>query len=98
MSTVEELQKALEKAKPWTNNSTCSWSIWLFNIWWKLNKFKLDKDGAKSSPITLTAQDPEDPPLLRDPTPKEGTILHITENYWVIENIKIGYCGRACNT
>ena len=61
----------------------------------KLNEFKLAKDGTDSSPITLTAQDPENPSLLRGPTAKEGTILHITGSYWVVENIRIGYCFRA---
>ena len=95
VSTVEELHKALEKAKAGQIIMLAP-GVYDYSTYdEKLNEFKLAKDGTDSSPITLTAQDPENPPLLRGPTAKEGTILHITGSYWVVENIRIGYCFRA---
>ena len=61
----------------------------------KKSEFTLESSGTNSRPITLTAQDPENPPLLRAPTIKDNFILHIRGDYWVIENIRIGYGGQA---
>ena len=95
VTTVEELHKALEKAKAGQVIELAP-GVYDYSTYdEKLDQFKLSKSGTESNPITLRAKDPEDPPLLRGPTSKDGTILHITGNYWVVENIKIGYCGRA---
>ena len=57
--------------------------------------FVLSADGAKLSPITLTAQDPDNPPILTGPNLTEGYILHILGDYWVLNNIKIVYGGKG---
>ena len=59
------------------------------------SEFSLDSSGTNSRPITLTAQDPENSPLLRAPTLNNNVIIHIKGDYWVIENIRIGYGGQA---
>ena len=95
VSTVEELHKALDKAKAGQVIAIAP-GVYDYSTYdEKLDQFKLSKDGTELNPITLRAKDPEDPPLLRGPTPKDGTILHITGNYWIVENIRIGYCHRA---
>ena len=58
-------------------------------------QYALYTDGTKSSPITLTSGDPDNPPILRVPSIKDGFILHITGSYWIIDNNKIAYGGKA---
>ena len=95
VSTVEELHKALEKAKAGQIIALAPGEYDYSTYDTGFNEFRLSKNGIESSPITLRAQDPENPPLLRAPTSKDGTVLHITGHYWIVENIRIGYCSRA---
>ena len=94
VSTVEELVKALQKAKAGQIISIAP-GVYDFSEYERKTEFSLSSSGTKSSPITLTAQDPYNPPLLRAPTIKEGFIIRLTGDYWVIENIRIGYGGQA---
>ena len=55
-------------------------------------RFELYADGTKTSPIILTAQDPDNPPLLKG---TGNTVLYVTGNYWVIDNIKLSSTTRG---
>ena len=45
--------------------------------------------GTAEAPITLTAADPEDPPVLTGTAPENGYVLHIQGDYWIIENLDV---------
>ena len=94
VSTVEELVKALGKARAGQIIAIAP-GVYDLSEYEKKSEFTLESSGTNSRPITLTAQDPENPPLLRAPTIKDNFILHIRGDYWVIENIRIGYGGQA---
>ena len=94
VSTVEELVKALGKARAGQIIAIAP-GIYDFSESENKSEFFLDSSGTKSSPITLTAQDPDNPPLLKAPNLRDNFILHIRGDYWVIENIRIGYGGQA---
>ena len=66
-----------------------------YSTYERKTQYALEADRTKSRPITLTAQDPDNPPILRAPTIKDGFILHIIGSYWIIDNIKIAYGGKA---
>ena len=55
-------------------------------------RFELYADGTKTSPIILTAQDPDNPPLLKG---TGNTVLSVTGNYLVIDNIKLSSTTRG---
>ena len=92
--SVEELHKALERAKS-GQVILIAPGIYDVTSYERKDEFKLSASGTKSSPITLAAKDPDDPPILRASSIKEGTMLHITGSYWIVDNIKIAYCGRG---
>lgn len=94
VSTVAELVKALERARA---GQIIAIAPGVYDLSENEGKsgFSLESSGANSRPITLTAQDPENPPLLRSPTIKNNCIIHIRGDYWVIENIRIGYGEQA---
>ena len=87
VSTVEELHKALAKAKAGQTISIAP-GEYDYSTYERKIRFELSADGTESSPITITAQDPANPPLLRGPE-LTNTVLYITGDYWVVDNIKI---------
>ena len=94
VSTVEELHKALQKAKAGQVISIAP-GIYDFSIYDRATKFYATADGTKTSPITLTAKDPDDPPILKGPTVNDNYVLHITGDYWIIENLKLSYAQKG---
>ena len=94
VSTVEELHQALEKVKPGQTIFIAP-GIYDYSTYENRTNFKLNAVGTESSPITLTALDPINPPLLRGPIIKSSNVLYITGSYWLIENIKLGFSSHA---
>ena len=94
VTTVEELHKALAKAKA-GHTIQIHPGIYDFSTYQRSSKFYGDADGTKNSPITLTAKDPNNPPLLTGPNLEHNYILHITGDYWIIENIRVGYSQKG---
>ena len=94
VSTIEELDKALERAKPGQIISIAP-GVYDCATYERKYRFELYASGTSASPITLTAQNPVDPPILRGSSLKIGSIIQITGSYWIIENIKITYGGSA---
>ena len=86
VSTIEEFYKVVGKARAGQVIALAP-QVFNFSEVERTSDFQFNADGTKSSPIRLTAQDPDHPPTLRD------FHLHVTGNYWVIENIKIAH-GR----
>ena len=94
ISTVEELHRALAKAKPGLIISIAP-GEYDFSTYEGMNKYHLDASGNETHPITIVAQDPVNPPILRGPSMVNNFILHITGDYWVIDNIKLAFGSKA---
>jgi hypothetical protein len=94
VTTVEELHKALSKAKAGQIISIAP-GIYDFTTYERASKFYGTADGTEYSPITLTASDPNSPPILKGSTLKDNYVLHITGDYWIIENLKIAYSQKG---
>lgn len=94
VSTVEELHKALAKAKAGQVISIAP-GEYDYSTYEKKTSFQLSASGASSRPITLTAQDPENPPVLLGPNIKYDNVLEVKGDYWVIDNIKIANSGNG---
>ena len=45
--------------------------------------------GTADAPITLTAADPEHPPVLRGTAPESGYVLHIQGEYWILDRLTV---------
>ena len=43
--------------------------------------------GTANAPITLTAADPDDPPVLTGKTTENGYVLHIQGDYWILDHL-----------
>ena len=94
VSTVEELHTALAKAKAGQIISIAP-GEYDYSTYERKKSFLLRASGASSRPITLTAQDPENPPVLLGPDISRDGVLEIRGDYWVIENIKIANSGQG---
>ena len=94
VSTVEELHKALERAKAGQTISIAP-GEYDYSTYQRKIRFDAGADGTKTSPITITALDPKNPPLLRGPDEIGHTVLHITGNFWVVDNIKLAFSQKA---
>ena len=94
VSTTEELHKAMSKVKAGQIISIAP-GIYDFSTYERATKFYSKVDGTKASPITLTAKDINNPPILLGPILNDNYVLHITGDYWIIENIKLAYAQKG---
>ena len=94
VASVEELHKALSKAKA-GHIIQVSPGIYDYSQYERSSKFYGTADGNKNSPIIITAKDPNNPPILTGPNLEHNYVLHITGDYWIIENIKIAYSQKG---
>ena len=94
VATVEELHKALLKSKA-GNIISIAPGIYDFSTYERSTKFYWEAEGTKNSPITLTAKNKNDPPILKGSTLNNNYVLHITGDYWIIENIKISFSQKG---
>jgi hypothetical protein len=94
VTTVEELHKALAKAKAGQIISIAP-GIYDFTTYERSTKFCGTADGSEYSPIILRASDPNDPPILKGSNLNNNYVLHITGDYWIIENLKISFSQKG---
>ena len=52
-------------------------------------RFETAAEGTQQQPITLMAADPADPPVLAGTGTQTGYVVHITGDYWILDNLKI---------
>ncbi len=50
-------------------------------------KIDTDAAGTASAPITLTALDPDNPPVLTGSSAENGYVLHIKGAYWILDHL-----------
>ena len=94
VSTVEELYNALEKARPGQIILIApgEYDVTTYN---KKTQYHFDIRGTESRPITIKAQDPYDPPILRGAKTNGDFVIHVRGDYWVIENIKVAFGSKG---
>ena len=56
---------------------------------------KSENDGTSSAPITLTALDKNDPPVLKGASTEHGYVLHILGDWWDIDSIICTGCQKG---
>lgn len=87
VSTSEELSLAMQKANPGDVIRLASGTYDYTEI--GSQKFSSAAEGTADAPITLTAADAENPPLITGKNTENGYIIHITGDYWILENLNI---------
>lgn len=87
VSTAEELCRALSDAKAGDIIKVMP-GIYNYHDYQNAQKFFSDSDGTAQNPITLTATDKDNPPVLTGINYENGYVLHITGDYWIIDGIK----------
>jgi len=88
VSTVEELFSAMRGAKPGDVIRAAS-GTYDYTTYQGAQKIDTSAEGTKDAPITLTAADPKDPPIFTGTNTEHGYVIHITGDYWILENLKI---------
>ena len=94
VSTVEELHQAFAKVKPGQTIFIAP-GVYDYSTYENRTAYIIRARGTESSPIKLTAQDPINPPLLRGPRIKDSSVIYLEGDYWIIENIKLGFSSQA---
>lgn len=87
VSTSEELSLAMQKANPGDVIRLASGTYDYTEI--GSEKFSSAAEGTADAPITLTAADAENPPLITGKNTENGYVIHITGDYWILENLNI---------
>ncbi len=87
VSTSEELSLAMQKANPGDVIRLASGTYDYTEI--GSQKFSSAAEGTADAPITLTAADAENPPLITGKNTENGYVIHITGDYWILENLNI---------
>ncbi|MGN1086060.1 MAG: right-handed parallel beta-helix repeat-containing protein [Porcipelethomonas sp.] len=88
VSTVEELFIAMRNAKP-GDVIHAAGGTYDYTTYQGAQKIDTSAEGTENAPIILMAADPENPPLLTGTSCENGYVLHITGDYWIIENIRV---------
>lgn len=88
VSTVEELFVAMRGAKPGDVIRVAS-GIYDYTIYQGAQKIDTSAEGTAEAPITLTAADPDNPPVITGNDTTNGYVIHIKGDYWILENLKI---------
>lgn len=88
VSTSEELLLAMRNAKPGDVIRIAS-GIYDYTAYQGAQKFDSSAEGTKDAPIILTAADPDDPPVITGANTEHGYVIHISGDYWILENLKV---------
>lgn len=88
VSTIEEIFTAMRNAKPGDTIRIAS-GTYDYTTYQGAQKIDTAAEGTADAPITLTAADPENPPILTGNTDAHGYVLHIKGDYWIVEKLKI---------
>lgn len=88
VSTVEELFVAMRNALPGDVIRAAS-GTYDYTTYQGAQKIDTSAAGTADAPITLTAADPENPPVLTGTSSENGYVIQIKGDYWILENLKI---------
>lgn len=87
-ASVDELFDAVRNALPGDVIEVAP-GIYDYTVYQGAQKIDTSAEGTADAPITLTAADPDDPPVLTGNTAEHGYVLQITGDYWIVENLHI---------
>lgn len=76
MSNIDQLSSAVKNAK---SGDVIKVAPGLYDV--SSKTVSLEVNGTENAPITLTALDKNDPPLLSGSTTEQGYVLHILGDY-----------------
>ncbi|MBQ2264099.1 MAG: right-handed parallel beta-helix repeat-containing protein [Oscillospiraceae bacterium] len=88
VSTAQELLDAMRNAQPGDVIRAAS-GTYDCTACQGSQKFDSSAEGTTEAPITLTAADPENPPVLTGNGTEHGYVLHITGDHWILDNLKV---------
>lgn len=88
VSTVDELFSAMRNAQPGDVIRAAS-GTYDYTTYQGAQKIDTSAEGTADAPITLTAADPENPPIITGTDTQNGYVIQITGDYWILENLKI---------
>lgn len=88
VSTTEALFIAMRGAKPGDVIRVAS-GTYDYTTYQGAQKIDTAAEGTQAAPITLTAADPQNPPVITGSSTENGYVIQITGDYWILENLKI---------
>ena len=88
ISNIEDLFNAVRNALP-GDVILVAPGTYDYTKFHQAQKIDIFASGTANSPIKLTASDPQSPPLITGANAENGYVLHITGDYWIIENLCI---------
>ena len=88
VSNIEELFLAMRNAQPGDVIRVAS-GTYDYTVYQGAQKIDTSAAGTAEAPITLTAADPEDPPVITGSSCDNGYVIQIKGDYWILENLCI---------
>ncbi len=88
VSTIDELFDAMRNASP-GDIIRIAPGTYDYTTYQSAQKIDTSADGTAEKPITLTAANPENPPVITGKSEENGYVLHIKGDYWIIDGLKI---------
>ncbi len=88
VSNIEELFQAMRNAQPGDVIRAAS-GTYDYTTYQGAQKIDTSAEGTEDAPITLTAADPENPPVITGTSTENGYVIQITGDYWILDNLKI---------
>lgn len=82
VSNIDELYSAVKNAKA---GDVIKIASGIYDV--SSETISSEADGTENAPITLTALDKNDPPVLTGSTTEHGYVLHILGDYWVLDSL-----------
>ena len=87
VSDVEGIFTAVRSAKP-GDTIQIQPGIYDFTTYQGAQKIDTAAAGTADAPITLSAADPNNPPVLTGNTTANGYVLHIQGDWWILDHLK----------
>ena len=86
VSDIEGIFEAVRNAKPGDVIQIAP-GTYDYTPYYGAQKIDTKAAGTADAPITLTAADPDDPPVLTGKTTSDGYVLHIQGDWWVLDHL-----------
>ncbi|MBO4876784.1 MAG: right-handed parallel beta-helix repeat-containing protein [Ruminococcus sp.] len=86
VSDIEGIFTAVRNAKPGDVIKIAP-GTYDYTPYYGAQKIDTEAEGTENAPITLTALDPDDPPVLTGNTTEHGYVLHIKGDWWILDNL-----------
>ncbi len=88
VSNIDELFVAMRNAKPGDIIRVAP-GTYDYTTYQGAQKIDTSAEGTADSPITVTAADPENPPVITGTSEENGYVMQIKGDYWILDSLKI---------